>query len=85
MHCRSATRVTLSPTLLEVKPSCYAVNVVLASAGYPRSYPKGLAITGLNAQHQLAEAVVCLFFPFIVMRRVSDLMTPGLTTARRSL
>lgn len=31
----------------------YAVNVVLASGGYPGPYAKGKVITGLDATHQL--------------------------------
>ncbi|MBL4576148.1 MAG: phosphoribosylamine--glycine ligase [Opitutaceae bacterium] len=42
MHC-AATR-TLSSITLEIKPE-YALCVVLASQGYPNSYPKGETVT----------------------------------------
>ena len=41
--------------MILVPAGASAVDVVLASGGYPDAYPKGKPITGLSAQHQWPE------------------------------
>jgi phosphoribosylamine--glycine ligase len=43
----SCTTGTLDPAAVKWKPG-FAVTIVLASAGYPGAYPKGLPITGIE-------------------------------------
>lgn len=51
------SKETLSDLDIQWKDGC-AVCVVMASGGYPKSYPKGLPISGLNAQGQTAHCLV---------------------------
>ena len=48
------SKETLSDLDIQWKDGCAAC-VVMASGGYPKSYPKGLPISGLNAQGQTAH------------------------------
>ncbi len=48
---------TLRPDMVKWKSSA-AVCVVMASGGYPGSYPKGIAITGLEEASKLEDVVV---------------------------
>ncbi len=48
---------TLSEDLVEIHDAS-AATVVMAAPGYPGSYPKGLAITGLDEAAQVKDAVV---------------------------
>jgi phosphoribosylamine--glycine ligase len=48
---------TLSPDMVRWSPKA-AVCVVMASGGYPASYPKGIAITGLAEADALKDVVV---------------------------
>jgi phosphoribosylamine---glycine ligase len=48
---------TLNPAAVSWK-SGFAVTVVLASGGYPGSYPKGLPITGIDEAEKLDDIVV---------------------------
>jgi phosphoribosylamine--glycine ligase len=47
----------LDPSSVKWKPG-YAVTVVLASGGYPGSYPKGLPITGIEEAEAHEDIVV---------------------------
>ena len=51
------SKETLSDLDIQWKDGCAAC-VVMASGGYPKSYPKGLPISGLNAQGQTAHCLV---------------------------
>ncbi len=51
------SKETLSDLDIQWKDGCAAC-VVMASGGYPKSYPKGLPISGLNAQGQIAHCLV---------------------------
>lgn len=51
------SKETLSDLDIQWKDGCAAC-VVMASGGYPKSYPKGLLISGLNAQGQIAHCLV---------------------------
>lgn len=51
------SKETLSDLDIQWKDCCAAC-VVMASGGYPKSYPKGLPISGLNAQGQTAHCLV---------------------------
>jgi phosphoribosylamine--glycine ligase len=47
----------LDPSMVQWQPG-FAVTVVLASPGYPGSYPKGQPITGIEAAEKLDGVVV---------------------------
>jgi phosphoribosylamine---glycine ligase len=47
----------LDPTSVTWKPG-FAVSVVLASPGYPDSYPKGLPITGIDKAEKLDDIII---------------------------
>ena len=47
----------LSPDLVKVKPGACAT-VIMASPGYPASYPKGLPITGIEEANALDDVIV---------------------------
>lgn len=51
------SKETLGDLDIQWKDGCAAC-VVMASGGYPKSYPKGLPISGLNAQGQTAHCLV---------------------------
>lgn len=51
------SKETLSDLDIQWKDGCAAC-VVMASGGYPKSYPKGLPISGLNDQGQTAHCLV---------------------------
>ena len=51
------SKETLSDLDIQWKDGCAAC-VVMASGGYPKSYPKGLPISGVNAQGQTAHCLV---------------------------
>jgi phosphoribosylamine--glycine ligase len=54
---KSSAEGKLGPTSVKWN-SGYAVSVVLASGGYPGSYPKGLPITGIEEAEKQADIVV---------------------------
>jgi phosphoribosylamine--glycine ligase len=54
---KSCAEGKLGPTSVKWN-SGYAVSVVLASGGYPGSYPKGLPITGIEEAEKQADIVV---------------------------
>ena len=51
------SKETLGDLDIQWKDGCAAC-VIMASGGYPKSYPKGLPISGLNAQGQTAHCLV---------------------------
>jgi phosphoribosylamine--glycine ligase len=53
----ACARGQLDPASVRWQPG-FAVSVVLASPGYPGSYPKGLPITGIEEAEKLGDIVV---------------------------
>ena len=62
----------LEPGMVKMRPEA-AVTVVMAAPGYPGSYPKGLAISGLDA----AEAAGCTVFHAGTALREGQVVTAG--------
>lgn len=64
---------SLTAADVKIRPGS-AATVVMASPGYPQSYPKGLVITGVDAADQLPDTVV---FHAGTAQQGSDLVTSG--------
>lgn len=62
----------LEPGMVKMRPEA-AVTVVMAAPGYPGSYPKGLAISGLDA----AEVAGCTVFHAGTALREGQVVTAG--------
>ena len=62
----------LAPGMVKMRPEA-AVTVVMAAPGYPGSYPKGLAISGLDA----AAAAGCTVFHAGTALREGQVVTAG--------
>ena len=77
--CDAAINGTIDSLKIEWHPG-FAVNVILASGGYPGEYKKGLPITGIEEAERIPGVVI-----FHVSSQKKDFVSPFLTAGGRVL